>query len=278
MCFMCRGVTLQGSCSFIIVLEIVWLQKSAFVLICTHNKPVCLYTKIFVAVFEPSASSNLSVPLPFFFFLCLQASAVGAPEPGLGSRSQTPSSAVLHHAAEGGERPDDSGKCFRGNLSHQRGRGQEGRAGIVECKAGTSTHAKRKCCCHLCVMMFFFLPHLLSVHPFQSINKQNDGVLFGLCWKFCHKQNVMCQSGFTVRTNTFQPTADDLCHLLAKLRKWLTSFFGTWFDYVLKSSFNLRITFSTKAIVWSGRNPDYTDCCIYGNCLDPPSWNVLDWH
>lgn len=100
---------------------------------CIHKLP-CLLTVntwnlFFLISFHPLRNFSAQYLLKNSLYPCTQASAVGAPKRGLRSSCQTPSPAVLHHSAQSRERPDNSGKCPWGNLSHQRGWGQEGWAG-----------------------------------------------------------------------------------------------------------------------------------------------------
>lgn len=148
-----------------------------------------------------------------FFSLCIQTSVVGAPEPGRRSRSQTPSSAVLHHSAEGRERFNNSGKCLRRNVPHQRGRGQEGWAGIVEMSnAVTNILSFTRCCPQLPVLskvgtvadktpnVFYTVPFIIRPAK-HYIQNQHCCVSQDLKWG----QVFYCWG------------ADELCHLLAKL-------------------------------------------------------------
>ncbi len=69
------------------------------------------------------------INLYFLCFCAVQASAAGAAQSGLWAVCETPSSPVLHHAAESRQRSDHRGFSTGGNLPDQRQRRQESRAG-----------------------------------------------------------------------------------------------------------------------------------------------------
>lgn len=188
---------------------------------------ICLGIKISVA----EVLSNLSCPSqphkamqsvwlcppsPFSSW-CIQASVVGAPEPGLRSRSQTPSSAVLHHSAEGRKRLNDSGKCLRGNLPHQRDRGQEGWAGI---------YGNVKC-----NHKYFAIYKMLSAtlhSSYDPVLPKVGTIAFIICPSttkhYSQNQHCCVRQDLKLGQAFYSWAADEVCHLLAKLSNHLILF------------------------------------------------------